>query len=85
MIFAVSGVVVLVIVVAIVVYFSSKSSITNSTSATNSGNSNTQVTDNSYYKVEATQDNEYTMYSSIATGVASILGGTISAAINRKK
>lgn len=85
MILVVSGVVVLVIVVAIVVYFSAKNNITNSTSATNSGNSNTQVTDNSYYKVEATQDNEFTMYSSIATGVASILGGTISAAINRKK
>lgn len=81
MIFAVSGVVVLVIVVAIVVYFSAKNNITNSTSATNSGNSNTQVTDNSYYKVEATQDNEYTMYSAIATGVAGILSGTISSAI----
>ena len=81
MILVVSGVVVLVIVVAIVVYFSAKNNITNSTSATNSGNSNTQVTDNSYYKVEATQDNEFTMYSAIATGVAGILSGTISSAI----
>ncbi len=80
------GTVVLVVVVAVVVYFSAKSSnISNSTSSTNSGNSTSNVNDNSYYHVEATQDNEYTMYSSIATGVASILGGTISAAINRKK
>jgi|GEM_PF-5150737 hypothetical protein len=79
------GTVVLVVVVAVVVYFSAKSSVTNTTSSTNSGNSTSNVNDNSYYHVEATQDNEYTMYSSIATGVASILGGTISAAINRKK
>lgn len=79
------GTVVLVVVVAVVVYFSDKSSVTNTTSSTNSGNSTSNVNDNSYYHVEATQDNEYTMYSSIATGVASILGGTISAAINRKK
>lgn len=76
------GTVVLVVVVAVVVYFSAKSSnISNSTSSTNSGNSTSNVNDNSYYHVEATQDNEYTMYSAIATGVASILGGTISAAI----
>lgn len=78
------GTVVLVVVVAVVVYFSAKSSVTNTTSSTNSGNSTSNVNDNSYYHVEATQDNEYTMYSSIATGVASILGGTISAAIKRK-
>lgn len=75
------GTVVLVVVVAVVVYFSAKSSVTNTTSSTNSGNSTSNVNDNSYYHVEATQDNEYTMYSAIATGVASILGGTISAAI----
>lgn len=78
------GTIVLVVVVAVVVYFSAKSSVTNTTSSTNSGNSTSNVNDNSYYHVEATQDNEYTMYSSIATGVASILGGTISAAILKR-
>lgn len=77
------GTVAIVVVVAIIVYFSAKS-VTNTTSSTNSGNSTSNVNDNSYYHVEATQDNEYTMYSSIATGVASILGGTISAAIIKR-
>lgn len=40
---------------------------------TNSGNTNQSYVDNSIH--QATQDNEYTMYSAIATSVGGIVGG----------
>lgn len=62
-----------VVAILAVVVLVTKRMVLQQTTMHNSGNTSSVVND--YSVVEATQDNEYTMYSAIATGVAGIISG----------